>query len=94
MEPNYFAAVVKIKHISHKLIYLGNLGHITLKPRLWYQLCHDPNPGVMTGAKERELLYPEPVASLKNKTSNATHIHKNINFLKISLYITYSSQNK
>ena len=32
--------------------------------------CHDPKPGVMTGARERELLYPEPVASLKIKTLN------------------------
>ena len=35
--------------------------------------CHDPIPGVMTGAREWELLYPEPVASLKIKISNATH---------------------
>ena len=35
--------------------------------------CHDPIPGVMTGVRERELLYPEPVASLKIKITNATH---------------------
>ena len=44
--------------------------------------CHDPNPGVMTGARERELLYPEPVASLKIKILNKP-MHKNANELKL-----------
>ena len=43
--------------------------------------CHDPKPGVMTGAIKRKLLYPEPVASLKNKTL-MHHIHKKMNLFK------------
>ena len=38
-----------------------------------FYVCHDPNSGVMTSAREPELLYPEPVASFKNKTTDATH---------------------
>ena len=56
------------------------------KGKLTPRYCHDPKPGVMTGARERELLYPEPVASLKIKTLNIP-LHKNVNELKLFVII-------
>ena len=46
-------------------------------------------PEFMTGAREQELLYPEPVASLKIKILNKP-MHKNTNELKIFVIIILS----
>ena len=64
-------------HFTYKLIFDLCAGFLVLKvinPHMFLYIydyhhhhCHDPNPGVMTGAREREFLYPEPVASLKIK---------------------------
>ena len=64
IEENNIRWIISINGNREEFFYEANNNDAT---------CHDPNPGVMTGARERKLLYPEPVASLKNKTSSATH---------------------
>ena len=44
----------------------------------------------MTGAREQELLYPEPVASLKIKKKLNKPMHKNTNELKLFVIIILS----
>ena len=64
-EPNY-AAVVQKKiqqnnsHVKHGQPTVTRPRLYNCKPRLCYQLCHDPNRRVMTGARGREFYIRNP----------------------------------
>ena len=76
MQYNLYNAVrIQCYYLNSSILiihYTGNITTAALDTRV-INKCHDPNSGVMTGARERELLYPEPVASLKIKTLNKTN---------------------